>query len=81
MAARNLFWTCRSIAPVFDRRQRQPAALRETQRRDAGGIDEGLLHQVVQGAVGIESQIDRGAPPPQVFFRPRGPKLSTVSVT
>ena len=46
---------------AFDRRQRQPATLREADGGNARGVDEWLLHQKAQRPVGIECQIDRSA--------------------
>src|SRR5665213_4275136 len=46
---------------VFDGDKCEPAALRKAERRDARGIDEGLPRQIVQGAIGVEAEIDRRA--------------------
>src|SRR4051812_36082237 len=46
---------------AFDRCQRQPAALRKSQRGNAIGIDDRLLHQKTQRPIGIECEADRRA--------------------
>src|SRR5947209_2793307 len=42
---------------VLDRGEREPAALRKSEHRDPGGIDERLPHQEIQGPVGVEREI------------------------
>src|SRR5260370_39296866 len=46
---------------AFDRCERQPAALRKAQHRNAGRINEGLPHQKVQNSVCIKGQINWSA--------------------
>ena len=39
---------------TLDRHEGYPTAMRKAQHRNAGGIDERLAHQKVQGTVGVE---------------------------